>query len=169
MLNKKVLIVDDCIIVRTLNSHILTKMGLDITLASNGLEGLEKVKLEHPDLVLLDIIMPKMNGYEVCRQLKSKPQTMDIPVVFCSHKNEEVDVYWAMKQGADGYISKPVKNYELMAVMARFNIIKDVSDKYSNQFLYKQGCVRILSPEIESESNLTDFLSIQPSISVNIC
>ncbi len=144
MLNKKVLIVDDCEIVRTLSSHILAKMGLNITLASNGLEGLEKVKLEHPDLVLLDIIMPEMNGYQVCRQMKSRPQTMNIPVVFFSSKNAEVDVYWAMKQGADGYISKPVKKSELMGIMARFNIIKNVSEEYSNQCIYKQGRVRIL-------------------------
>ncbi|MGD1715907.1 response regulator [Dapis sp. BLCC M172] len=144
MLNKKVLIVDDCETVRKLCSQILAKIGLNITLASNGLEGLEKVKLEHPDLVLLDIIMPEMNGYQVCRQIKSYPQTMNIPVVFCSSKSTEVDAYWAMKQGADGYLSKPVKKNELMALMARFNIIKNVSKEYSNQCFYKQGRVRIL-------------------------
>ncbi|MGD1700968.1 response regulator [Dapis sp. BLCC M229] len=144
MLNKKLLIVDDCEIVRTLCSYILAKKGLNITLASNGLEGLEKVKLEHPDLVILDIIMPEMNGYQVCRQIKSQPQTMNIPVVFCSGKNAEVDVYWAMKQGADGYISKPVNKDELMALMGRFHIIKNVSEEYSNQCFYKQGRVRIL-------------------------
>ena len=144
MLNKTLLIVDDCEIVRTLCSHILAKMGLNITLASNGLEGLEKVKLEHPDLVLLDIIMPEMNGYQVCRQIKSQPQTMNIPVVFCSGKSAEVDVYWAMKQGADGYLSKPVNKDELMVLMARFHIIKNVSEEYSNQCFYKQGRVRIL-------------------------
>ncbi|MGD1805484.1 response regulator [Dapis sp. BLCC M126] len=144
MLKKKVLIIDDCEVVRTLCSHILTKMGLKITLASNGLEGLEKLKLEYPDLVILDIIMPEMNGYQVCRQIKSQPQTMNIPVVFCSGKSAEVDVYWAMKQGADGYLSKPVNKDELMALMARFNFIKNVSAEYSNQCFYKQGRVRIL-------------------------
>ncbi|NET27890.1 PleD family two-component system response regulator [Okeania sp. SIO1I7] len=159
MIKKTVLIVDDCAIVRKLGSHILAKMGLNIILASNGLEALEKIKLESPDLVLLDIIMPKMNGYSVCRQIKSEPTIMNIPVIFCSSKNEEVDVYWAMKQGANGYISKPVKKYELMAIMARFNIIANVKNKYSysDQFIYKQGCVRILSPEIESKSNSYKF------------
>ncbi|NEP06825.1 MAG: response regulator, partial [Okeania sp. SIO4D6] len=105
MVKKTVLIVDDCEIVRKLGSYFLTKMGLNIILASDGLEALEKIKLEHPDLVLLDIIMPKMNGYSVCRQIKSEPKIMNIPVVFFSSKNKEVDVYWAMKQGANGYIS----------------------------------------------------------------
>ena len=144
MLKKKVLIVDDCEIVRMLYSRILTNIGLDITLASNGLEALEKVKLCHPDLVILDIIMPEMNGYQVCRQIKSQPQTMNIPVVFCSNKSAEVDVYWAMKQDADGYISKTVEKSELMTLMARFNMIQNVNKKYSYQCLYKQGRVRIL-------------------------
>lgn len=157
MVKKTVLIVDDCKVVRKVSSNILTKMGLNIILASNGLEALEKIKLEPPDLVLLDIIMPKMNGYSVCRKIKSEPKIMNIPVVFFSSKNQEVDVYWAMKQGANGYISKPIKKSELIAIMARLNIIANVKDKYSDQFLYKKGCVRILSPEIESKSNFYKF------------
>ncbi|GGA05557.1 PleD family two-component system response regulator [Okeania sp. KiyG1] len=160
MIKKTVLIVDDCEVVRKLCSYILTKMGLSIILASNGLEALEKIKLEHPDLVLLDIIMPKMNGYSVCRQIKSEPKIMNIPVVFFSNKNEEVDVYWAMKQGANGYMSKPIKRSELMAIMARFNIITNIKNRYSDQFIYKQGCVRIFSPEIESKSNCYEFCPI---------
>ncbi|NEP79624.1 MAG: response regulator [Okeania sp. SIO3C4] len=153
MIKKTVLIVDDCEIVRILASRILAKMGLNTILASNGLEALDKIKLEHPDLVLLDIIMPKMNGYSVCRKIKSEPEIMNIPVVFCSSKKQEADAYWAMKQGANGYLSKPIRESELMAIMARFNIIANVKNKYSDQFLYKQGCVRILSPGIESKSN----------------
>ena len=85
-----------------------------------------------------------MNGYQVCRQIKSKPQTMNIPIVFCSNKSSKVDVYWGMKQGADGYISKPVEKAELVTLMARFNLIKNASKEYSYQCLYKQGVVRIL-------------------------
>lgn len=160
MIQKTVLIVDDCEFVRKLCSQILTKMGLNIILASNGLEALEQIKLEHPDLVLLDIIMPKMNGYSVCRQIKSEPKMMNIPVVFFSNKNEEVDAYWAMKQGANGYMSKPIKKSELIAIMVRFNIIANVKNIYSDQFIYKQGYVRILSPEIESQSNSYKFCII---------
>ena len=144
MLKKKVLIVDDCEIVRILYFRILASIGLDIILASNGLEALEKVKLYLPDLVILDIIMPEMNGYQVCRQIKYESKTMNIPVVFCSNKSAEVDVYWAMKQGADGYISKPIEKYELMTLMARFNMIQNLNEKYSYQCFYKQGRVRIL-------------------------
>ena len=144
MFNNKVLIADDDSIVRTLYSRILANIGLTIILAKNGLEALEKVKQCNPDLVILDIIMPEMNGYQVCRQIKSKPQTMNIPIVFCSNKSSKVDVYWGMKQGADGYISKPVEKAELVTLMARFNLIKNASKEYSYQCLYKQGVVRIL-------------------------
>ena len=130
MLNKKVLIADDDSIVRTLYSRVLANIGLSIILANNGLEALEKVKQCNPDLVILDIIMPEMNGYQVCRPIKSQPQTMNIPVVFCSNKSSKVDVYWAMRQGADGYISKPVEKRELMTLMARFNMIKIVTTKF---------------------------------------
>ena len=82
MFNNKVLIADDDSIVRTLYSRILANIGLTIILAKNGLEALEKVRQCNPDLVILDIIMPEMNGYQVCRQIKSKPQTMNIPIVF---------------------------------------------------------------------------------------
>lgn len=160
MIKKTVLIVDDCEIVRKLCSQVLTKMGLSIILASNGLEALEKIQLQHPDLVLLDIIMPKMNGYSVCRKIKSEPKIMNIPVVFFSSKNEEVDAYWAMKQGANGYVSKPIRRSELIAIMARFNIIANAKHKYSDQFIYKQGCVRIFSPEIEYKSNCYEFCTI---------
>ncbi|NEO55693.1 MAG: response regulator [Okeania sp. SIO3B5] len=160
MIKKTVLIVDDCEVVKKLCSQVLTKMGLNIILASNGLEALEKIQLTHPDLVLLDIIMPKMNGYSVCRQIKSEPKIMNIPVVFFSSKNEEVDAYWAMKQGANGYVSKPIRKSELMAIMARFNIIANAKNKYSDQFIYKQGCVRIFSPEIEYTSNCYKFFAI---------
>ena len=148
MLKKKVLIVDDCKSVQKLTSYILADMGINFTLASNGLEALEKIKLEHYDLVLLDIIMPEINGYQVCRQIKSDSTTRNMPVVFCSSKTGQVDLYWAMKQGADGYISKPVKRSELMKIMAKFDIIKNVNNDDNFPFIYKQGVIRVFSPVI---------------------
>lgn len=148
MLNKQVLIVDDCKIIQRLTSHILADMGINITLASNGLEALEKLKLDPPDLVLLDIIMPEMNGYQVCRQIKSDSTTKNIPIIFCSNKSGEVDLYWAMRQGADGYISKPVKKSELTSIMAKFGIIKNVQYNHNFPLIYKQGIIRVLSPTV---------------------
>ena len=87
MFNNKVLIADDDSIVRTLYSRILANIGLTIILAKNGLEALEKVKQCNPDLVILDIIMPEMNGYQVCRQIKSKTPVsythLTLPTTHC--------------------------------------------------------------------------------------
>ena len=81
------------------------------------MEALEKVQLSCPDLVLLDVVMPKMNGYEVCRRLKTDPKTQNVPVVMCSSKGEEFDRYWGMKQGADAYIVKPFQPRELLGTV----------------------------------------------------
>jgi twitching motility two-component system response regulator PilH len=70
-----------------------------------------------PDLVVLDIVMPKMNGYEVCRNIKSNPETKNVPVLICSLKGEDFDRYWGMKQGADAYIAKPFKPKEFIATI----------------------------------------------------
>ncbi|MEB3340081.1 response regulator [Okeania sp.] len=144
MSKKKVLIVDDCEIIRKQCSRILIKMGFNVKLASNGLEAIEQVKLYHPDVVILDIIMPEMNGYQVCRQIKSHPQTKNISVIFCSSKCSEVDIYWGMKQGADGYISKPVKKDKLITLMSRFSGYKNEIKEYSDQSLYQEGRIQIL-------------------------
>lgn len=87
--------------------------------ASDGQEAIEKIENQGlaPDLVVLDIVMPRMNGYEVCRRIKSDPKTKNIPVVMCSSKGEEFDRYWGMKQGADAYIAKPFQPSELVGTV----------------------------------------------------
>jgi twitching motility two-component system response regulator PilH len=85
--------------------------------ASDGVEALETLESIHPDIVLLDIVMPRMNGYEVCRKIKSNPNTQNVPVVLCSAKSEEFDRYWGLKQGADAYISKPCQNQDLISTI----------------------------------------------------
>ena len=87
---------------------------MSVIFARDGVEALEQVQASRPDLVVLDIVMPRMNGYEVCRRLKSDPTTQNVPVVMCSSKGEEFDRYWGMKQGADAYITKPFQPTELV-------------------------------------------------------
>lgn len=94
-----VLIVEDSIAQREMITDLLKASGLVVTHASDGVEALEAIQTEPPDLVVLDIVMPRMNGYEVCRRLKSDPKTQNVPVVMCSSKGEEFDRYWGMKQG----------------------------------------------------------------------
>jgi twitching motility two-component system response regulator PilH len=112
-----VLVVEDSITQRKMISELLKKKGLQVSEASNGSEALQKVQTDRPDLVLMDIVMPEMNGYELCRRIKSNPQTQKLPVVMCSAKSEEFDRYWGMKQGADAYISKPFHPAELLGTV----------------------------------------------------
>ncbi|MGA7933706.1 MAG: response regulator [Kovacikia sp.] len=102
-----VLIVDDSPTVRELLSEQLKRSGFIVVEAVDGEEAIEKIKENTPDLVVTDIVMPRKNGYELCRWIKNDPQIKHIPVVMCTSKSEEFDVYWGMKQGADAYITKP--------------------------------------------------------------
>lgn len=112
-----VLLVEDSIPTRKMISTLLIKQGLKVEIAIDGAQALEILPNISPDLVVLDIVMPKMNGYELCRTIKSNPQTKDLPVVICSAKGEDFDRYWGMKQGADAYIAKPFEGKELIATI----------------------------------------------------
>ncbi|MGB2925893.1 MAG: response regulator [Limnothrix sp.] len=113
----KILVVEDSMSQREMISELLRNSGLDVEVAGDGVEALENLKLFQPDLIVLDIVMPRMNGYELCRRIKSEPKTQDIPVVMCSSKGEEFDRYWGMKQGADAYIAKPFQPAELIGTI----------------------------------------------------
>jgi len=112
-----ILIVEDSIFQREMMTDLLKANGLEVTHASDGAEALEAIHKAPPDLVVLDIVMPRMNGYELCRRLKSDPKTQNVPVVICSSKGEEFDRYWGMKQGADAYIAKPFQPIELVEIV----------------------------------------------------
>ncbi|XWK88204.1 MAG: response regulator [Phormidium sp.] len=112
-----VLVVEDSVTQREMISDLLRGSGLNVTVATDGEEALQFIQGRCPDLVVLDIVMPKMNGYEVCRRLKADPKTQKVPVVMCSSKGEEFDRYWGMKQGADAYIAKPFQPKELIGTV----------------------------------------------------
>ncbi|MBW4573951.1 MAG: response regulator [Aphanothece sp. CMT-3BRIN-NPC111] len=113
----KVLVVEDQRSQREMIKDLLQKIGLTVNEATDGVEALEQILKSCPDLVVLDIVMPRMNGYEVCRRLKADPKTQNVPVVMCSSKGEEFDRYWGMKQGADAYIAKPFQPTELLGTV----------------------------------------------------
>jgi twitching motility two-component system response regulator PilH len=118
----KVLVVEDSPAQREMISGLLQRSGLDVTSVNDGLEAMDLIKglLEQglpPDLVVLDIVMPRMNGYEVCRRIKADPATQHLPVVMCSSKGEEFDRYWGLRQGADAYIAKPFQPQELVGTV----------------------------------------------------
>ncbi len=112
-----VLVVEDSHAQRAMIKELLKGSGLIVTEATDGVEALEQILKSRPDVVVLDIVMPRMNGYEVCRRLKADPKTQNVPVVMCSSKGEEFDRYWGMKQGADAYIAKPFQPTELIGTV----------------------------------------------------
>ena len=116
-----ILVVEDSETYRTMISDLLKSNGFQVDTASNGAEALEKVQggAALPDLIVLDIVMPEMNGYDFCRRVKSAPQTQDLPVVMCSSKSEEFDHYWGLKQGADAYLNKPFEPTELLSTIKK--------------------------------------------------
>ncbi len=118
-----VLVVEDSRSQRECISNQLTWSGLNVIQARDGVEALEQIQQNCPDLVVLDIVMPRMNGYEVCRWLRSNVGE-DLPVVICSSKREEFDRYWGMKQGADAYIAKPFRPQDLVVTVKELLRVK---------------------------------------------
>ena len=103
----KILIAEDERDIRDLITFTLRFAGHDVTAASNGAEAVEQVKKVMPDLIMLDVRMPKMSGYEACEQIKSQEATKHIPVVFLSAKGQDAEVRAGMEVGATDYILKP--------------------------------------------------------------
>lgn len=110
----EVLLVEDSPTQREMIAGLMKQNGLAVRSAVDGVEALEAVRGQVPDVIVLDVVMPRMNGYEVCRQLKSDPATESTPIVLCSSKNEDFDRYWGMRQGADAYVTKPFLPKELI-------------------------------------------------------
>ncbi len=111
----KVLVVDDSWTDLTLIATPLRECGYDVITAVDGDEAVEKVLHERPQLVVLDVILPKQNGFQLCRRLKQMEQSRDIPIILISGKNTPLDKRWGMQQGAEMYLTKPFNKEELIA------------------------------------------------------
>lgn len=114
-----VLVVDDSHTSREMLTDLLTQQGLQVIQANDGLDAQNQLASATPNIVITDLIMPNMNGYELCRWIKKNEKTKHIPVVICSTKDEEFDRYWGMKQGADAYIPKPFNAKELLGTIKK--------------------------------------------------
>ncbi|SNS23129.1 twitching motility two-component system response regulator PilH [Noviherbaspirillum humi] len=112
---QKVLIVDDSPTERYFLTDILVKSGFSVSTAENGEEALLKIKADKPHLILMDVVMPGQNGFQVTRSLARDPATQDVPIIICTSKGQETDRIWGMRQGARDYIVKPVDPKELLA------------------------------------------------------
>lgn len=106
-MNKKILVVEDDASAARLIGYTLEQEGYQVIIASDGLEGLTKAQNEHPDLVVLDIMLPGLDGYEVCHQLRQEPETAKLPILMLSAKARPDDKAAGLKMGADDYLAKP--------------------------------------------------------------
>ena len=113
-MGKKIFIADDeSGFVSTLRSRLEFE-GFEVTTAPDGKAALEKIPDEQPDLILLDVMMPAMNGYQVCRELKENSATKQIPILMLTAKSQESDKFWGHEAGADAYMTKPFDMDELI-------------------------------------------------------
>ncbi len=113
----KILVVDDEPTIVRLMEFILARLGHQMLVATNGEDALEKVRTEQPDLVLLDIMMPRIDGYEVARTLRADPDTASLPIIMLSAKAQEEDIRKGVDVGVDNYITKPFSPEHLVHVV----------------------------------------------------
>lgn len=111
----KILIVEDELSIRQLVKYNMEKEGYQVLEAADGLQGLKLAKSEKPDLLLLDLMLPQMDGLEVCRNLKGNPASAALPIIMLTAKSEEIDKVIGLELGADDYMTKPFSPRELIA------------------------------------------------------
>jgi twitching motility two-component system response regulator PilH len=116
----KILLIDDSKTDRTFIRRILESGGHTVIEKSNAGLIMETVISEKPNLILLDIVLPEISGYEICRSLKSFKNTKNIPIIFISCKKQTSDIYWGKLQGADDYLAKPFEPSELLKLIDKY-------------------------------------------------
>lgn len=114
----KVLVVDDSPTERHFLGELLTKQGFQVIMAESGEEAMQKAKQLKPDLIIMDVVMPGLNGFQTTRAITKDDDTKDIPVIMCTTKGQETDKVWGMRQGARDYVVKPVNKDELLRKIA---------------------------------------------------
>jgi twitching motility two-component system response regulator PilH len=115
---RKILIVDDSPTERHVLNDLLTKSGFEVVASDNGEDAILKAKSLKPDLILMDVVMPGLNGFQATRAISRDPDTRTIPIILCTSKSQETDKIWGMRQGARDYIVKPVNRDELLEKIA---------------------------------------------------
>lgn len=118
---KKILLVDDSKTELHFMSELLSKRGYTVRTAENGEDAWRKLGEESPDLILMDVVMPGQNGFQLTRAITRDPRFVNVPVIMCTSKNQETDKVWGMRQGARDYIVKPVDADELVGKIRAFD------------------------------------------------
>lgn len=114
-MNKKILVIEDDLSSLTLLTYALRHEGYEVLIASDGFTGLKTVQNEHPDLIILDVMLPGLDGYEICRKLRQQPQTATVPIIFLSARANQGDKDVGLRMGANGYFTKPTDPSTILA------------------------------------------------------
>ena len=116
----RILIVDDSPSQLLGIKRIVEKLGHETLSAEDGAAGVEVAKQEKPDLILMDVVMPNLNGFQATRTISKNPDTAHIPIILVTTKDQETDKVWGMRQGAKAYVTKPIKEEELVKALQEF-------------------------------------------------
>lgn len=117
---QKILLVDDSKTELHVLSELLSKKGYQVRTAENGEEAMRRLQEDKPDLILMDVVMPGQNGFQLTRAITRDPAFASVPVIICTSKNQETDRVWGMRQGARDYVVKPVNPEELLTKIKAF-------------------------------------------------
>ncbi len=111
---KKILVVDDSPTERAFMEGLLKRKGYEVIVVESGEAAIERAKIDKPDLILMDVVMPGLNGFQATRAITREESTKHIPVIICTTKDQETDKIWGLRQGAKDYVTKPVVESELL-------------------------------------------------------
>lgn len=160
----KILLIDDSRLIAPVAKTILTKRGHEVILAQDGLAGLEAAKSERPDMILLDLIMPVMDGYQVCEKLKQEDSTKEIPVIMLTSKAEPADKVKGLEMGALDYMAKPFDEGELVArvnIHVRLKELREALEEKNRQLqemANRDGLTGLFNHRYFHEQLSKDFL-----------
>ena len=111
---KKILVVDDSPTERAFMEGLLRRKGYEVIVVESGEAAIERAKSDKPDLILMDVVMPGLNGFQATRAITREEKTKHIPVIICTTKDQETDKIWGLRQGAKDYVTKPLQESELI-------------------------------------------------------
>lgn len=117
MSTKTVLVVEDSRSEQRLICGLLKQMGLGVELVENAEAALEWLTSRTPDLMVVDVVMPGISGFDLCRQLRANPSTEKVPIIFCTSKDKEFDKFWGLRQGGNAYLVKPFAPNDLISTV----------------------------------------------------
>lgn len=117
MASQKILVVDDSLSQRLVLNALLTQEGHSVIMANDGIEAIAKAKSELPDLIIMDIVMPGLNGFQATRAITNDETTWHIPVILLTSKDMDSDRIWALRQGATAFLNKPLDHAALLSLI----------------------------------------------------